>query len=780
MENDVKRELGQNFIEYAAAVNSDRAIPDAKCGLKPVARRILYGAYVGKYNSTKAHEKCAKLVGDVMGNLHPHGDSSIYGAMVHISRPWIMRYPLMDFYGNMGNIGGDDAAAYRYTNIRLAKLSEEGMLMGLNKRNVDFIPDYDEKDEEPITLPAIFPNLLCNPNTGIGVALACSWLPHNLTEVAQAIFDYLDGKKPHLIAPDFPTGGLITNGDELPGIIDKGRGTVRVRGKYIIEKNCIVFYEVPYGITLEALMKQVSDLCDKEELDGIEEIRNESNKKGLRIVVECGRGVNVGNVVDKLFQKTDFETTISYNQVALIDKVPTELGLKDAIKIYVDHNKECIRREAEYDLVKIAARREIIDGLLIALEDIDNIIALIKKSESAATARSALIKKYSISENQAKAIVDMKLGSLANLEKVELLTEKKTIEETYKNLTALTHSNELQEAELRKRLEDIVKKYGDARRTEITNIEVIKEVKEKVEVEPERVVVVLTEDGAVKRIPATAFKVQTRNTKGVKTQSDIVKATIRTNTVDSLLVFSNLGKVYRVPVNDIPVGTNSSQGQLITTLVQMEMNEKPCLIYSVYKDTEAKYIVFVTEQGIIKKSPLAEYSNLRKRGGAAALKLKDDDRLASVALMSDEDIVLITSGGMGIRFNIKEVTATGKTSMGVKGMNLKDGDKVIAALPVRDNNDDIAIFSETGLGKRIKNSELSRQGRGGKGVIVYKPGKATGAVIAGAMLNDEDRILITGNPNSICLSGKDLPVVSRTSNGNQLIKGGKVSSVSKI
>lgn len=777
---DIKKELGQNFIEYAVAVNSDRAIPDAKCGLKPVARRILYEAYVGKYNSTKAHEKCAKLVGDVMGNLHPHGDSSIYEAMVHISRPWVMRYPLMDFYGNMGNIGGDDAAAYRYTNIRLAKISEEGMLMGLNKRNVDFVPDYDEKDEEPVTLPAIFPNLLCNPNVGIGVAMASGWLPHNLNEVAQAINDYIDGKEPTLPGPDFPTGGLIINGDELPKFISSGHGTVRVRGKYKLEKHCIVFTEVPYGIKLEALMKQVGDLCDAEELEGVEEIRNESNKNGLRIVIECDKKANIGKIINKIFQKTDFETTISYNQVALIDKVPTELGLKDAIKVYVDHNKNCIRREAEYDLEKTKARKEVIEGLLIALEDIDNVITLIRKSDSAATAKDELMKKYSISEVQAKAIVDMKLGRLANLEKIELLTEKKEIEENFKALNALAQSDEAQEDELKKRLQTIVKNFGDDRRTEITNIEIVKEKKEKIEVEPEKVVVVLTEDGAVKRIPATAFKTQNRNSKGVKSQSDIVKATIRTNTVDSLLVFSNLGRVYRVPVSDIPVGNNTSVGQLITTLIQMENNEVPCLIYSVYKDTDTKFVLFATKNGLVKKTPLAEFSSLRKKGGAIAIKLQEGDSLASVTLLNDEDIILITSGGMGIRFLAKNITPTGKTSIGVKGITLKENDYVVAAIALRDTNDDLAIFSENGLGKRIKNSEISAQGRGGKGLIIYKTSAASGLLTAASMINEEDNILINGNPNSLCIAGKDIPLLGRTSIGNILIKGSKISSVSKI
>ena len=324
--NELVTELSQNFIEYAASVNSDRAIPDAKSGLKPVAKRILYGAFVEGRSSNKPHVKCARIVGDVMGSFHPHGDSSIYGALVRLSQPWVMRYPLLDFHGNQGSINGDGPAAYRYTEARLSKFCEDGMLQGIKKRNVDFIPSYDESAEEPVTLPAIFPNLLCNPNTGIGVAMACNWLPHNLKEVADAIIDYMDGKEPMIPGPDFPTGGLIINGNDLPGIIKTGHGSVKVRGKYKIDKNKIIFYEIPYGTNTEALITEVGKVCDEGEIEGVSDIRDESNKKGLRIVIECKRDASIDTIVKKIFAKTNFQTSISYNQVALIGKTPTELG----------------------------------------------------------------------------------------------------------------------------------------------------------------------------------------------------------------------------------------------------------------------------------------------------------------------------------------------------------------------------------------------------------------------------------------------------------------------
>ena len=423
--NDIFNELGQNFIEYAVAVNTDRAIPDARSGLKPVARRILYGAFNEGFSSNKPHIKCANIVGNVMAKFHPHGDSSIYDALTRLSQPWVMRYPLIDWHGNNGNRDGDPAASYRYTEARLSKLSEKGLLANIRKNTVDFVPNYSETEDEPVTLPAIFPNLLCNPNTGIGVAIACNWLPHNLKEVAQAIYDYVDGKEPMIPGPDFPTGGLIINGNDLPNIIRTGKGSVKIRGKYNIENNNIVFYEIPYGTGTEDLMNEIGTACDEERIHGITNIRNESNrKKGFRLVIECDKNANMATIITSLFKETSLQTSISYNQVALVDKTPTELGLKDCIKIYIDHNVSCVTREANFDKAKAEARLHIVDGLIKALGNIDDIIALIKSADSSADAKVKLISKYGFSEEQAKAILDMKLSRLAKLEKIELEEEK--------------------------------------------------------------------------------------------------------------------------------------------------------------------------------------------------------------------------------------------------------------------------------------------------------------------------------------------------------------------
>ena len=774
MYNDLTHELGQNFIEYAVAVNTDRAIPDAKSGLKPVAKRILYGAFDEGYTSNKVHVKCANIVGNVMAYWHPHGDSSIYGALVRLSQSWVMRYPLIDFHGSNGNRDGDGPAAYRYTEARLSKITEDGLLKGIKKKIVDFIPNYSETKDEPVTLPSLFPNLLCNPNTGIGVAMACNWLPHNLGEVAQAIYDYIDGKEPMLPGPDFPTGGIIINKDDIPSIMRTGKGSVKVRGKYTIDGNNIIFTEIPYGVATEDLMNKIGSVCDEGIIEGIDNIRNESNKKGFRLVIECEKNANLNKIINLLFKETDLQTSISYNQVALIDKTPTELNLKKCIKIYLEHNEECLIREINYDLDKAKNKLEIANGLLKALEDIDNIINLIKKSESSTDAKNKLMSVYNFTENQAKAIVDMKLGRLAGLERIELQNEKAELEKSIEEFKSmLQRPIEI----IRERLTSLVKVYGDARRTELTQISTpsTKEEKEIEFVEPEKCVVVLTESGLIKRIPASSFRTQKRNGKGVKTQDDITNAVIRTNTIDSLMIFSNLGKMYRLLVNDIPEGTNSSKGVPVKALVSMEQEENAQVIYSIYRDTNAKYVLFTTKNGLVKKTALDEYTKTKKKSGIMAITLKENDSLVSVNLINDEDIVLLTNNGMGIRFNSKEIAPSSRTTTGVKGMNIAADSYIVSSIPIRDTKDDLAIFSTTGMGKRVKLNELPVQKRAGKGLICYK-----NTIVAGAMVNDDDMLLLSGKPNSICISAKEIPVLSRSSVGNQMIKNSTIVSVSKV
>ena len=779
MQNDLIKELGTNFIEYAVAVNTDRALPDARSGLKPVATRILYGAYDGGRVSSKPHVKCARIVGDVMGNLHPHGDSSIYGALVRLAQPWVLRYPLIDFHGNMGNIDGDGPAAARYTEARLSKLAEAGMLTGLKKNCVDFIPNYDESSTEPVTLPAIFPNLLCNPNTGIGVAMACNWLPHNLREVADAIYAYMDGETEiTLPGPDFPTGGVIINKKDIPAILRTGHGSVKVRGQYKIEKQNIIFYEIPYGTKTEDLMTEIGKASDEKAIEGISEIRNESNKKGLRIVIECEKGVSPESVVRKLFAKTNLQTSVSYNQVALIDKTPTELGLIDCIKIYVEHNIKCIVREAEFDLKKALARLEIVKGLLKALEDIDNIVQLIKTSESASAAKVKLIEKYNFTENQAKAILDMKLAKLANLEKVELQNEKLELEKTIEELDALINNNSLQYAELKSRLQTIVKKFGDDRRTELAQIDIKPEEKEIAEVVPEDCVVILSQTGDIKRIPAKSFRTQKRGGKGVKSEDDLILKALHTNTIDTLMAFTNKGKMYRLLVDNIPVGTNVSKGVRIGTLINMEADEKVIAATSLNRGSDAEYVLFFTKNGLIKKTSLSEYMKVKRSTGIAAINLKEGDSIANVVFAKDEEVIVITKEGMSIHFPTKDISPIGRVTAGVKAIKLAEGDYVIGGYPIKDSTH-VAVFSEKGLGKKVKISEMTIQARGGKGILIYKPNSGTGKVAGATLVKEGDNLLLVGRPNSIYISESDVPELSRTSMGNIMIKDSNILSVVK-
>lgn len=709
------------------------------------------------------------------------GDSSIYGALVRLSQDWVMRYPLIDWHGNNGNIAGDGAAHYRYTESRLSKLAEDGLLANIKKKNVDFMLNYTDTLEEPKTLPSIFPNLLCNPNSGIGVAVSCNWLPHNLKEVAQAIYDYLDGKEPSLPGPDFPTGGIVINKNDIPNIMRTGHGSVKIRGKYKIEKDKnIVFYEIPYGTTIEGLLTEIGKVCDSKDIEGISEIRDESNKKGLRIVIECQKNINPETIVQKLFHKTNLQTSISYNQVALIDKTPTELNLKQCIEVYVNHNVNCLIKEINFDLDKVKSRLEIVLGLLIALEDIDNIIAMIKSSDNAAAAKLKLIEKYKLTENQAKAILDMKLSKLAKLEKVELENEKKELLIKQNELNNLLQNKDLQLKEIRKRLDAIVKKYGDERRTELTQIEIPKEEKEIVEVVPEDCVVIITKTGDVKRIPSKNFKVQRKNGKGIKNEDSAILDTISTNTIDNLMVFTNKGKMYKILVDNLPIGTNSSKGTNIRNLINLEPQEEVIAVSSLDRKSENKYVIFITKKGLIKKTYLDEYKSMKKSTGIIAIKLNENDSIANVLLMNEENMIIVTKKGMSIYFETKGINPIGRTSMGVKAIKLNEDDEVITGIPIYDTNLDLAIFTSGGLGKKMKISDFTIQNRAGKGVSIYKNSITSDNLVGATIVSNDDNILLIGKPNSICISSNDIPLLTKAGMGNIMIKNSKISKIVKL
>ena len=779
--SDLTNELGKNFIEYAVAVNTDRAIPDARDGLKPVAKRILWSTFEEGRTSNKPHVKAARIVGDVMGRYHPHGDSSIYGAMVRLSQPWIMRYPLVDWHGNNGNIAGDGPAAARYTEARLTKITEEGLLSHIKENNVDFIPNYDESLEEPVCLPSSFPNLLCNPNSGIGVAMACNWAPHNLRDVASAIYSYMDGGVPTISAPDFPTGGLIINGDECADIISKGRGSVKIRARYKVEGNKIIFYEVPYGETIEGLLAQLGEVCNKGEIDGIVDAHDESNKKGIRIVVEVGRNVQPDAVAERIYQKTSFQSSFAYNMVALVDKTPTELSLKDCCRIYIKHNKECLIKESEFELNKATARLEIVNGLLKALEDIDNIIALIKKSENSTKAKEALIEKYNFTENQAKAILAMRLSSLTKLDAIELNKEAEDLKKKIYDLSYLLQSKQAQLNEIRKRLEELVEKYGDDRRTEITNIEIKPEEKEKKEVIPKDVVVVVDNAGNIKRIPKMNFKVQKKRNKGIKNLDDNILSTISTNTLDTLMVFTNIGKMYKILIDKIPEGDNGSKGVNLRTIFPFESKEKVQAVINLKDKTNAEYAVFFTKNGLIKKTDINEYKNVKRNNGTQAIKIKEDDELVNVTFLKDEDVLILTKKGNCIKIETKSIAPIGRITTGRKGIKLNTGDEVLIGLPInrKDEIKYLIAASKEGNCVKVPLSDFITQGINGKGVKYIKLAAAD-IVINGIICTDEDNILIIGEKHSKAIEASEIIKTPRDSAGRAIIKDENLKHLVKL
>ena len=787
LQTPIIHEVEQSFLDYSLSVITDRAIPSAEDGLKPVARRILWDMFDKGYFNNKKFVKCAQPVGDTMGRFHPHGDTSIYGALVWLSQPWNMRYPLISFHGNNGSRDGDEAAAYRYTECKLSKMGEE-MLADIKKNTSDWQLAYTDEEEEPIYLPGRIPNLLVNGTSGIAVAMACSFAPHNLNEVMDAAKYLLDNPTceikdllTFIKGPDFPTGGMIINKDELLNTYITGKGRARIRGEYTIESNkgqdSIVFTSIPYKVSKTQLILDIDKLCEDGTLEGITAIRDESNIQGVRFVIELAKGVSAEPIISKLFKNTRLEDTYSINQVALVNKKPELLNLKRLLEIYNEHQKDVLIRKTNFEAEKIRARIHILDGLLIALEDIDNVIALIKKSESAAAAKVNLINQYNLSEAQAKAILDMKLAKLAKLEKVEIQEEKNNLVKELDHLNNIL-ANPI--PEMKNIYTEIEKNYGDERRSIITQVAITKEEKEIEFVEPEKCVVVMTEGGSIKRIPTSSFRTQKKNGKGIKSQDDITSCVLRTNTIDNLMIFSDKGIMYRLLVDNIPVGTNTSVGQSIKSLVNMAVDENPATMYSIYRDTNAKYVLFTTKNGLVKKTTLDEYIKTKKKTGIAAIALRENDRLASVSLIDNEPILLLTKNGYIIRFNSSEITPTSRSTYGIKGITLSEGDEVVMALPIRHDTDNLAVFTTGGMGKKVPLTEITIQKRGGKGLYIYKPTASTGNVISASLIDDNDNLLISGNSASICISAKDIPVLGRTSIGNQMIKSGSIKSVTKV
>lgn len=779
-------EVEQSFLDYSLSVITDRAIPAVEDGMKPVMRRILWEMQEDGITSNKQYVKCATPVGNTMAKYHPHGDSSIYGALVHASQPWTMRYPLIDFHGNNGSRDGDGPAAYRYTECRLSRISE-ATLEHIKKDTVDWIPNYSETGEEPVYLPGRFPNLLCNGTTGIAVAMACSFAPHNLKEVMKAATLYLtqpDSTEDEILScisgPDFPTGGTIINKDELRSAYRTGKGRVRIRGDYHIEakagKDTIVFDTIPYKVSKEALVEAIDLLCEEKKLDGIVEIRDESNKKGVRFIIELAKGINGDVIANKLYRMTDLETTYSINQVALVDKTPKLLSFKQLIEKYVEHQEDVYLRKCKWEHQKLNDRIHILYGLAKAAEDIDNVIQLIKTSDDAADAHNKLRKKYNFTDVQAKAILDMKLSKLAHTEKIAIEKELKEKEEQANALFILINNHAARCLALSNELNKFAEEFGDERKTAITQISESKEDKEIAEIIPEECVVVITEAGNIKRVPVSTYRPQKRNGKGVKNQDEVVHNAIKTNTIDNLMVFSTRGRVYRLAVNDIPSGTNAIRGTSIETLVSMEPGEKFVTIASVDRSPEKNnYVWFITKNGVIKKTNISEYIGMKRRTGVVATTLREGDSLAKVFIAPDSQIIVFTRNGMCLRFSGQTISASSRTAIGVKAITLAEDDYVVDALYLS-GEQYIMIFQENGIAKRVPIGEFIFQNRAGKGIICHKPGN----VIAACPVNEDHMVLVVGDKSSICINAIDITSGSRAASGVVAIKGNKVIGIARI
>ena len=777
---ELTKELSQNFLDFSHEVNYQRAFADARDGLKPGQRACIWEMYQKGYKSNKPHVKSAKISGGVIANWWPHGDTAIYETFARMSQKWINNIPEIDWHGANGSvqISGEPAAS-RYTEARLTKIVEEGMLANINKNTVPMKPNFSDDDKWPVVLPAIFPRLMVNGCQGIGSTIANVWLPHSFTEIANIIDKYISTGEIDYdnIAPSFPSGGIIVNKKELPIIYKTGKGKAVLRGKAEIKNNYIIITEIPYQVYVEPLIEEIKKYAVEEENSGIEDVINKSSKN-ICIEIECSS--NPAAILKKLYSKTSLQKSFNANQYALTDKgIPALLTLKDYLDIYVNHNIKCIINETKFDLQKAIDRLEIVNGLLRALEDIDNIITLIKKSENATAAKEALIEKYQFTENQAKAILAMRLSSLAKLEKVELEKEAKELENKITDLKNILSSEERQKDILKSRLADLVKKYGDARRTELTHIEIKPEDKVIEEVIPEDCVVILSQSGDIKRVPKNNFKVQRKNGKGVKTKDDVIMSTISTNTIDNLLIFTKKGKMFKILVDEVPVGTNVSKGSHVGTLINMDQDDEVIAITSLARSNTAKYVVFFTKHGLMKKTLLSEYTTIKRSTGIAAIKINEGDSIANVEFINEEDILVITKNGMSIHFESKNVNSVGRIAAGVKTIKLDENDEVVIGLPIYSDNDNIAIFSTKGYGKKTSIKEFTIQGRGGKGLVIYRPSAVYGEIVGAAVVSDKDTILLLGQPNSICIAATDLPLLTRTSFGNIMIKS-NISSIVKF
>ncbi|MBR2529576.1 MAG: DNA gyrase subunit A [Lachnospiraceae bacterium] len=798
---DLIKTMETSYIDYAMSVIAARALPDVRDGLKPVQRRVLYSMIELNNGPDKPHRKCARIVGDTMGKYHPHGDSSIYGALVNMAQDWSFRAPLVDGHGNFGSVDGDSAAAMRYTEARLSKISME-MLADIGKDTVDFVPNFDETEKEPTVLPSRFPNLLVNGTTGIAVGMATNIPPHNLSEVINAVVKIIDNRVEEdrdteidelldcVKGPDFPTGGVILGRRGIESAYRTGRGKIKVRGVcdiVLLEngKSQIIITELPFLVNKARLLEKIAELVRDKKIEGITDLRDESDREGMRVVVELRRDVNANIILNQLYKHTQLQDTFGVINLALVNNEPKVMNLLEMLNHYLKHQEDVVTRRTKYDLNKAEERAHILQGLLIALDNIDEVIAIIKASANVAEAKEKLTERFGLSEAQSAAIVEMRLRALTGLEREKLEAEYAELQKKIAEYKAILADEKLLLGVIRTEIMQISEKFGDDRRTKIglddsdlTNEDLIPK---------ENTVIAMTSLGYIKRMTVDNFKAQNRGGKGIKgmktIDEDYIEDLLMTNTHQSIMFFTNLGRVYRKKAYEIPESGRSSRGVAIVNLLQLQPGEKISAMIPVTEVNETKNLLMVTKKGTVKKTNILEYNNIRKKG-LIAITLRDDDELIEVKTTDkDSEIFLVTKQGMCIRFKETDVRSTGRSSMGVIGMNLSDGDEIVG-MQINTQGDSLLIVSELGFGKRTILSEFHLQRRGGKGVKCYKIMEKTGDVIGVKAVTDEHEIMmITDQGIIIQLRMEDIKVISRNTSGVKMIsldKGVKVAKIAKV
>ena len=783
----LKKTMERSYIDYAMSVIAARALPDVRDGLKPVQRRILHSMIELNNGPDKPHRKCARIVGDTMGKYHPHGDSSIYDALVKLAQDWNTRYPLVDGHGNFGSEDGDGAAAMRYTEARLSKISME-MLADINKDTVDFVPNFDETEKEPTVLPSRFPNLLVNGTTGIAVGMATNIPPHNLKEVIGATVKIIDNRIEEdretsideimqiIKGPDFPMGAEILGRRGIEEAYRTGRGKIKVRAVTDIEampngKHKIVVTELPYMVNKALLIQKIVELVKTKRVDGITDVRDESSREGIRVVIELKKDTNANVLLNQLYKHTQLQDTFGVNMLALVDGVPKILNISQMLGYYLKHQEDVVTRRTKYDLNKAEERAHILKGLLIALDNIDEVINIIRSSRSVQDAKNSLIERFGLTEVQAQAIVDMRLRALTGLEREKLEAEYKELMDKISYLKAILADEKKLLGVIKDELLVISQKYGDERRTALGRD--VDEVTDEELIERENIVIAMTKLGYIKRMPEDLFKAQNRGGKGIRgmqtIDEDYIENLIVTTTHNYLMFFTNTGRVYRLKGYEIPEAGRTARGVAIVNLLQLQAGEKITAVIPLKSYEDGKYLFMATRNGMVKKTDILEYQNVRKTG-LTAIVLRDNDELIEVkATNGDDDIFLITKKGMSIRFNEKDVRQTGRTSMGVKGIHLGKDDIVIS-MQMSSQGEKILLVTENGMGKRTLISEFNAQNRGGKGVKCYKITEKTGDLVGAKIVTDENDVMIITTEGIIIRTSCDgISTLGRVTSGVKVI-----------